>query len=48
MYIDGVYGCYIHVCSLCLLVLYACSLIVYMGAIYKYIDRVYGCYLDVY
>ena len=49
MYIDCVFGCYIHVYLLCILVLYACILIVYMvlficiwivymGAIYMYID----------
>ena len=30
MYIDCVFGCYIHVYLLCILVLYACILIVYL------------------
>ena len=42
MYIDGVYGCYIHVYLLCIWVLYTCILIVCMGAMYMYIDGVYG------
>jgi len=36
MYIDGVYGCYIHVYLL------------YMSVMYMYIDCVYECYVHVY
>jgi hypothetical protein len=59
MYIDCVFGRYIHVYLLCILVLYACILIVYMvlciciwivymGAIYMYIDGAYGLYIHFY
>jgi hypothetical protein len=55
MYIDGVYGCCIHVnlfciwvlCT-CILMVYMAALMVYMGAIYMYIANVYGCYVHVY
>ena len=45
MYIDSVYGSYVHVCWLCIRVLCKCKLMVYMGAMY--IDCVYGCYIHV-
>ena len=47
IYVDGVYGCYVHVYQLCIWVLFACILIVYMGVIYMYIDCVYGCYYKI-
>jgi len=43
MYIDGVYGCYIHAYRWYIRVLKTCILMVYMCAIYMYIDGVYGC-----
>jgi hypothetical protein len=48
MYIDGVYGCYIHVYWLCIWVLYTRILMVYISVIYMYIDCVYGCYIHVF
>jgi len=48
MYIDSVYGCYIHVYWWCIWVLYTCILIVYMGVVDMCIDCVYGCYMHVY
>jgi len=59
MYIDCVYGCYIHVYLLCIWVLctgilivytgaISCILIVYMDDIYMFIYCVFGCYVQVY
>ena len=54
MYIDGVYGLYLHVYWWCIRVVYTCILIVYMGGIYMYnvywlcIVVVYTCILILY
>jgi hypothetical protein len=45
MYIDSVYGCYIHVYWWCIWVIYTCIIIVYMGVMYMYVDGVYECYI---
>jgi hypothetical protein len=45
MYIDCVYGCYVHVYWLCIWVEDTRILIVYIGAICMYIDFVYRGYI---
>ena len=47
MYIDFVYGCYIHVYLWCILVVYTCMFMLYMHASCMHIDGVYGCYVHV-
>jgi len=43
MYIDCVYGSYIHVCWLCIWVLYTYMFMLHLGALYMYIDCVFVC-----
>ena len=48
MYIKCVYGYNMHVCLLCIWVLYTCMLNVHIGAMKMYIKCVCGCYIHVY